>query len=74
MALEIDKYGVKLGHVDAEKNHQLVSKYVVNPETHMVSYPTLVSFVNGNGVKMPSHLRTADAILNWAVDEFKLKN
>lgn len=32
-------YGLKFGYVNEKDNRNLISKYVVDPATHMVSYP-----------------------------------
>jgi hypothetical protein len=55
----ISSYGVKLGHVDSN-NNKLVSDYVVDHKTHMVSYPKLKVFLGSELMgDVPSGLRTA---------------
>ena len=54
-----------MGHVD-EKNHKLINDYVVDHNTHMVSYPKLKLFLGPELLAdVPSGLRSENQIYDW---------
>jgi len=57
--------GVSVGHVD-EHSRNLVDKYVVDHQTHMVSYPKLMVFLGEEKMgDAPPGLRTAPQLFHW---------
>ena len=68
----LNDLGVTVGHVD-EKNQKLVSDFVVDHKTHMVSYPKLFVFLGEEKMgQLPGGLRNAVSILNWIKDTYNL--
>lgn len=60
--------GVKVGHVDEKGNRKLINDYVVDQQTHMVSYPKLKVFLGEEVLaEVPMGLRSADDIYYWVL-------
>lgn len=63
---------MKLGLV-TDKNNGLIDKYVVNHETHMVSYPKVKVFLGEELMgDVPPGLRTAAEIKSWFLKQYGL--
>ena len=61
-----------MGHV-GEKNQKLVSDFVVDHKTHMVSYPKLFVFLGEENMgQVPGGMRNAASISHWVKDTFNL--
>ena len=65
LAPRLQKLGVRTGQVN-EKNNKLINDYVVDHNTHMVSYPKLKVFLGEEVIaEVPSGMRNEAMIYEW---------